>query len=393
MIILSIETSCDDTGISIIKTNSPLSKKKVFGFSDFEILSDVVSSQNKVHAKYGGVFPSLAKREHQKNLIPVLTKVLKTADLLKRNKKGLDIKRIEKVKKILDKNPELFINLKPFLKNYAEPEVNKIAVTIGPGLEPSLWTGINLARALSYYYKIPLMGINHIEAHILSSWLSPIETVPFPATALVVSGGNTQLIYMETIGKYKLLGETRDDAAGECFDKTARILGLSYPGGPSVSKAADKFIKTDKKLDIHLPRPMIHDKNYDFSFSGLKTAVLYDFKGRSQETRKSSEYVNEMAYEIEQSIIDVLVSKTIKAAEEYGTKSIIIGGGVSANKKLIKAFKEKVRQKDIKLFFPIAKFSGDNGSMVGITAIISRNAKKVIWQKIKAESNLKINGK
>lgn len=393
MIILSIETSCDDTGVSVIKTNSSALKKKGLDFNDFEIMSDIVSSQNKLHAKYGGVFPSLAKREHQKNLLPILTKALKTAGLLKKNKKGVDIKKIEKIKKILDKNPELFLSLKPFLKEYANPEINEVAVTIGPGLEPCLWTGINLARALSSYYNIPLLGINHIEAHILSNWLSPIEKVAFPAVALVVSGGNTQLVYMENIGKYRLIGETRDDAAGECFDKTARILGLSYPGGPSISKEADKFAKIKKKnFNITLPRPMIHDKNYDFSFSGLKTAVLYDFKRRDRKTRESSEYIEEMSYEIEQSIIDVLTSKTIKAAENYGAKSIIVGGGVSANKKLVKAFKEKVKKRKIKLFSPIAKFSGDNGSMIGLTAVMSKNAKRIPWQKTKAESNLKIYG-
>ncbi len=389
MIILSIETSCDDTGISIIKLDSSASKKRQLSFNDFELLADAVSSQTELHAKYGGVFPSLAKREHQKNLLPLLAKSLKRAGLLKNNTKGLDAKKIEKVKKILERNPELFVSLKSFLEKYETPQINKLAVTVGPGLEPCLWTGVNLARALSFYWNVPIAGVNHIEGHILSVWLSPIEKVEFPAVSLVVSGGNTQLIYMENIGRYKLLGKTRDDAAGECFDKTARILGLGYPGGPEISKQAEKFRKkNDLRFGLALPRPMMHDKNHDFSFSGLKTAVLYDFKKRNKKTRESPGYIQEMSYEIERAIIDVLIFKTIKAAEHFNAKSIIASGGVSGNKQLIKEFKKRCKEKQISFFCPISRFSGDNASMIGLTALFSKTAP---WQKIKPNSNLKIN--
>jgi len=379
MIILSIETSCDDTAISIIEAKN----SKKIDFNNFEVLANLISSQAELHSEYGGVFPALAKREHQKNLIPLLIRSLKKANLLKETKKELDNKKILKIKKGLEKNEVLFQDLKEFLKKYAIPEINKIAVTIGPGLEPCLYTGTNLARALSFYWDIPLLGVNHLEGHIFSSYLAPIEKIEFPAIALIVSGGNTQIIYVKKIGEYKIVGETRDDAAGECFDKTARILGLAYPGGPLIAKKA-KECKSNK-YDISLPRPMMKEKNYDFSFSGLKTAVLYDRKKRKE---IDENYVQEMACEIESSIIDVLTHKTIKAANDFNARSIILGGGVSANKKLIKEIKKNTK---LKVFYPPLKFSGDNASMTGLAAIYSPNTKNLNWLKAKPKSNLKIN--
>lgn len=390
MIILAIETSCDDTAISIIKTTASALKKKQPVFNDFEILSDCVSSQEKIHASYGGVFPAVAKREHQKSLTPLLIKSLKKSGLLKKTKKPINAKKLLKVQKILERNQDIFNDIKEFLKEYEIPEINKITVTNGPGLEPCLYTGINFARALSFYWDAPLISVNHLEGHIIANWLAPIEKIGFPATALVVSGGNTQIINVEDIGKYKLVGETRDDAAGECFDKTARILGLGYPGGPSIAKEAKKF--KEKKFNIYLPRPMIHDKNFDFSFSGLKTAVLYDFKKRTNEEKKSKDYIAEICYQIERSIIDVLVFKTMKAAEELKTKTVLLGGGVSANKELVKEFKKQCKIKRLNFVSPLPRFSGDNASMIALTALFSSNAKKTSWQKIKPNSNLKING-
>ncbi len=389
MIILGIETSCDDTGVSVIKLHSKKSKKKALSFSDFDILADEISSQTEIHTTYGGVFPAMAKREHQKALVPLLIKALKKANLLKENKKGLDNKKILRVQKILERNPEIFNTLKEFFKKYSTPEINEIAVTFGPGLEPCLYTGVNLSKALSSYWDIPVSGVNHIEAHILSNWLSPIEKVEFPAVALVVSGGNTQIIEMHEIGKYKIIGETRDDAAGECLDKTARILGLPYPGGPIIAKRAKEFKKA--KYNISLPRPMLHDKNYDFSFSGLKTAVLYDFKKRTEKERADKDYINEMAHEIQNAVINVLTFKTMKAARELKAKSVIIGGGVSANKELGKEFKKQCKKEKLNCIVPLLKFSGDNASMIALTALISPNVKKTTWQKLKPNSNLKIN--
>ncbi|MFA5086658.1 MAG: tRNA (adenosine(37)-N6)-threonylcarbamoyltransferase complex transferase subunit TsaD [Candidatus Paceibacterota bacterium] len=387
MTILAIETSCDDTGISVINAEK---KKKHYSFSDFEILSENVSSQNEVHSPYGGVFPALAKREHQKALVPLLLKTLKGSKLLKENKKGLNLKKTLKLEKMLERNKELFADLKEFLKKYDIPNIDAIAVTAGPGLEPCLYTGVNLARALSFYWDIPVTKVNHIEGHILSSWLSPIEKIEFPAVALVVSGGNTQIVYMEEIGKYKIVGETKDDAAGECFDKTARILGLPYPGGPNISKKAKEFKKP--VFNISLPRPMIREKNYDFSFSGLKTAVLYDFKKRSEKEKASKQYIVEMAHEIQRSITDVLTSKTMRAARDLKAKSIILGGGVSANKEIAKEFKKLCKKEKINCIVPLPRFSTDNASMIGLAALISKNAKRTAWQKLKPDSNLKING-
>jgi len=373
MIILSIETSCDDTALSIIKASG----SKKMDYSNFEVLSNLTNSQIEAHKPYGGVFPAVAKREHQSALIPLLIKSLKKANLLKETKK-IDSKKISRIKKNLEKNEDLFLQLKEFLTKYQLKDVNKIAVTIGPGLEPCLYTGINLAKSLSYYYNIPLVGVNHLEGHILSSFLSPNEKLELPAIALIVSGGNTQLIYFEKIGKYKIIGETRDDAAGECFDKTARVLGLDYPGGPEISKKA-KECKTNK-YNITLPRPMINEKNYDFSFSGLKTAVLYHAK----KNKITDDYIKEMSREIEDSIVDVLVNKTLKAVDEYKVKSLLLGGGVTANQKLIKEFKKRTK---VKLFIPHKKNTGDNALMIGLVSIYSPNVKKII----KPISNLKIN--
>lgn len=390
MIILAIETSCDDTAISTIKTTASALKKKQPVFNDFEILSNCISSQAEIHSEYGGVFPAVAKREHQKSLTPLLIKSLKTSNLLKKSKKPIDAKKLLKIQKILERNQDIFNDLKEFFKNYDIPEINKIAVTIGPGLEPCLYTGINFARALSLYWNIPLVSVNHLEGHIFSNWLAPIEKIEFPALALIASGGNTQIISIENLGKYKIIGETRDDAAGECFDKTARILGLSYPGGPNIAKEAKKF--KNKKYNISLPRPMKHDKNYDFSFSGLKTAVLYDFKKRTEKERKDKNYIIEMCFEIEKAITDVLTFKTIKAAEELKIKTILLGGGVSANKELVKEFKKYCKNKKINFTSPLPKFSGDNASMIALTALFSPSAKTISWQKAKPNSNLKING-
>lgn len=390
MIILGIETSCDDTAISLIKTSASALKKKQPIFNDFEILSNCISSQAKIHSQYGGVFPAVAKREHQKNLTPLLIKSLKNSGLLKKNKKSIDAKKLLKVQKILERNQEIFNDLKEFFKEYDIPEINKIAITIGPGLEPCLYTGVNFARSLSLYWDIPLSSVNHLEGHIFSNWLAPIEKLEFPALALIVSGGNTQIVNIESLGKYKIIGETRDDASGECFDKTARILGLEYPGGPIIAKEAKKFKK--KKFNISLPRPMKYDKNYDFSFSGLKTAVLYDFKKRTEKDRKSKDYITEMCYEIERAVVDVLVFKTMKAAESLKTKTIILGGGVSANKELVKEFKKQCKIKKISFTAPLSKFSGDNAAMIALTALFSPNTKTIPWQKTKPNSNLKING-
>jgi N6-L-threonylcarbamoyladenine synthase len=382
MKILAIETSCDDTCASILSARSPAKPGNI------KLLSQIISSQEKLHEQYGGVFPSLAKREHQKNIIPVIARALKEANLLK-EKSGTDLKKISKVQKILERNPELFESLKTFLEKYDKPKIDKLAITSGPGLEPCLWVGVNLIKALSFYWDLPIVAVNHLEGHLLSAWLEEKTLPEFPAMGLIVSGGNTQLILIMAIGKYRLIGETRDDAAGECFDKTARILGLGYPGGKEISKQAAKFKKS--VYNIKLPRPMIYEKNFDFSFSGLKTAVLYDFNKRTEDDRKSPQYIVEISKEIQNSIVEVLVLKTAKAVEKYKAKSIILGGGVSANTKLRQEISTLCKEKNISCFLPENAHTADNAGMIGLAALISPKPKTYSWQKLKPNSNFKIN--
>lgn len=374
MKIIAIETSCDDTSVAILEITCPTTRQ---GDYKLEILSNIVSSQVKLHAKYGGVYPSLAKREHQKNLPIVLKKALKTA---------------------------------------GNPKVNLVAVTVGPGLEPCLWVGINFAKKLAEKLKVSIVPINHIEAHALANFVgenfkfqvSNFKNI-FPAICLVVSGGHTQLILIKGLGKYtsgdiftsfkyKILGETRDDAAGECFDKTARILGLGYPGGPIIAAAAAKYKAKNNRYKINLPRPMINTKDYDFSFSGLKTAVLYQYQ-KSRQGRSSlptTKYKQAMAAEIQQSIVDVLIKKTIKAAKDHKAKSIILGGGVAANEKLREELRRKIEKEipNTLYLIPDIKFCTDNAVMVGLTAFFNlrKNEIKKIkdWKKITANGNLRI---
>ncbi len=357
MKILAIDTSCDDTCVATLE----IKNKKL------EILSNIVSSQVKLHARYGGVYPFLAKREHQRNLPLVLKKATK----------GINISKID-----------------------------LIGVTVGPGLEPCLWQGVNFAKELAEKLKKPLIPVNHIEAHILANWLLPINknykfqtSKLFPAICLVVSGGHTQLILMKEIGKYRLIGETRDDAAGECLDKVARILGLGYPGGPAIAMQASKFNQitnndkyTSDELLIKLPRPMMYKKGYDFSFSGLKTAVLYDFKSRSPKIRKSKEYIQKMAAEVQEAIIDVLIYKTIKAVKDYRAKSIILGGGVAANTKLRKQFQSAINNQKLAINFlvPPKNLCTDNAAMIATAAYFHRKEEIKDLKKIKVDADLKI---
>ena len=426
MIILAIDTSCDDTAISIIKVKSQKSKVK-----SFIIVSNVVSSQVKIHRNYGGVYPSLAKREHQRNLVPVLEKALKEAKLLKISN-SLPLKagfnefsnsNFQTLKKILEREPELFNSLVNFLQHHKKPKVDAIAITVGPGLEPCLWVGVNFAKALGYFWEKPLIPVNHIEAHIAANFIgrnpkhqipnpkSPLlagsrqnagqipstksknsKQIDFPAVCLVISGGHTQLILMRKIGDYKIIGETRDDAAGECFDKTARILGLSYPGGPSIAaEAAIESKVKNSKLKIKLPRPMMNSKDYDFSFSGLKTAVLYQYQSQKSKV-KSQKYKQEMAREIQQAIVDVLIKKTIKAAKNFKTKSIILSGGVAANQQLREQFQKIIKKKRLgfKFYVPSSKLCTDNAVMVGIAGYFNRKKAIKNWRKIEANANLRL---
>jgi N6-L-threonylcarbamoyladenine synthase len=345
MTVLGIDTSCDDTCVAVLEIRN----------SRFDVRSNIVSSQIKIHKRYGGVFPTLAKREHKKNLPIVFKKAIKEA----------------KIK---------------------ENQIDLISVTVGPGLEPCLWVGVNFAKDLAEKLNVPIVPVNHIEAHILINSLQlPTFNFLLPAVCLVVSGGHTQLILMEKIGKYKLIGETRDDAAGECFDKVARLLELGYPGGPAIERFSKLDVRSSK-LEVKLPRPMIKQKNYDFSFAGLKTAVLYDFLKRPEKIRKSKEYKILVAKEVQQAVIDVLILKTIRAAKEFGARSIILGGGVVANEELRKQFLQncKLQITNCKLIFPPKELCTDNGLMVAVTGYFNKEKATKDFDKIIAEPNLKI---
>ena len=381
MRILSIETSCDETGISVLEVKG--NKNPVF-----KILADNLNSQVKIHAQYGGVFPALAKREHQKNLPILLEKTLKDSKI---------------------KKPDL------------------IAVTSGPGLEPALWTGIVFAKELSKQWKVPLVPVNHMEGHLLSVFgidkkEFKIPLIKFPALSLLVSGGHTELVLIKDWHKYQIIGETLDDAAGEAYDKVARMLGLPYPGGPEISKLAEQEKKkvilkgtpqgvgprTEQifqqkncdpfKIDFpsfSLPRPMMHTKNFDFSFSGLKTAVLYlirDLKKENPKILEDKKIVKAIALEFENAVVETLVHKTKKAIEKYNIKTLIVAGGVSANKHLKKELK-KMTKKQAKVLFPSKKLSGDNSIMIGIAGylkFIKNKQKTTRPSNIKAEGGLRL---
>lgn len=383
MKILAIETSCDDTGIAILE---------VLENQNFNVLANIVSSQIEIHKKYGGVYPALAKREHQKNLVPTLVEALKKANMLKKLAKTSTKYYLGK---ILEREKELQKQLIPFFKKYQKPNVDLIAVTNGPGLEPCLWVGVNFAKALAYFWNLPVVEVNHVKAHMFINQLkengkiAELTKNDFPVIYLIVSGGHTQLILMGPkgypFGKYQIIGETRDDAAGECFDKCAQILKLGYPGGPVISKMAEG-VKTKRIL----PRPMIGTKDYDFSFSGLKTAVLYADRKVKNKTMK---YKKQMAAEVQQAIIDVLIKKTIKAAKDFKAKKLILGGGVTANKELKDQFKEKIEKENLKIDFvvPPANLSTDNGLMVAVAGYFKAKQNKFInWQDLEAKANLRV---
>lgn len=355
--ILSIETSCDETAIAILKCSGELNSPwpgRPAGVLNFEILANEVSSQIKIHRPFGGVVPNLAKREHIKNL-PIL--------------------------------------LKKVLKNLQSP-IDCIAVTVGPGLEPALWAGITFAQDLAKKLKKPLIGVNHMEGHLYSflietmnSQLSTLNSqkqskLLFPAIGLVVSGGHTIIIKMQSLTKWKKLGETVDDAAGEAFDKVAKMLKLPYPGGPEIEKLA----KQGSPKAIDFPRPMLNQKNYNFSFSGLKTSVLYYLK-KHKSNKKA--FKSDVAASFQRSVVDVLTKKAIRSAMEFKAKSIVLCGGVACNKTLRETIKKNAEENDLKFIAPEFKFNTDNAAMIGVAAYINLLSKKRTY-KIEADSNLNL---
>lgn len=395
MKILAIETSCDETGLSILEVKE--SKNKL----SFKVLATTLASQIKIHREYGGVYPMLAKREHIKNLPILLEKVLTNSNL-----------------------------------NSKKKPVDLIVVTSGPGLEPALWTGIVFAKELSQKWNVPLIPVNHMEGHILSPFGAnagdfeiPLtenkdSSISFPILSLLVSGGHTELVLIKDWGKYKVIGQTVDDAAGEAYDKVARMLNLPYPGGPEISKLAEKrrkilsfktahipvlgdcyaqpvglrnaFKTHNLSSSFKLPRPMIYSKDFNFSFSGLKTAVLYlihDLKVANPNVMENQDTKSDIALEFENAVVETLVHKTKKAILKYKTKNLIIAGGVSANKHLKNEMNKMLKNLDFEtqVFFPKKELTGDNSIMIAMAGFLKYTKNKTkIYKNIKAEGNLKL---
>ncbi len=336
MRILGIESSCDDTSVALIEATE----------NGFIVLAEKTASQIEIHKKYGGVVPEIAGRMHAEKILPVIEEIMK------------------------DQN-------KP----------DAIAVTSGPGLITGLLVGVEAAKSLSYLWDVPLIGINHIEGHIHSVEIPneqfSIFNIEYPALALIASGGHTELILIKKFGDYKKIGATVDDAAGECFDKIAKLLDFDYPGGPKISKYAEN----GNTEAIQFPRPMLDKDNFDFSFSGLKTSALYWLRDNKLEN------INDFCASFEQAIIDVLVGKTIKAAQKYNPKTIILGGGVSANKKLRETLDKKIKElsSNTKFMAPSLKYAMDNATMIAIVGYYKALKKEYTsWQDIKADPNWEI---
>ncbi len=305
MIVMGIETSCDETSVSLVKDGK-------------EVLANIVLSQIDIHKAYGGVVPEIASREHVKGITLVFDQAMKQAN-----------------------------------KEYKD--IDLIAVTTGPGLIGSLLIGVNAAKVVSLNYNIPIIGVQHISGHIYANNIE--NTMEFPLLALVVSGGHTELILMNNHFEFEKLGETLDDAVGEAYDKIARVLGLSYPGGPQV----DKFAQTGKDT-YYFPRPMIDSGDFNFSFSGLKSHVI-NFNHNLKQ-RQETINVNDFCRSFQDAVTDVLVKKTEAAKNQYSVKQVIVAGGVAANKGLREKMKNTIT--DVPVYFPGIKYCTDNAAMIAV---------------------------
>jgi N6-L-threonylcarbamoyladenine synthase len=339
MNILGIETSCDETAAAVVRDGT-------------KILSNIIASSAEIHAETGGIIPESAARQQIKSIIPVITSTLERAKI-------------------------------------GSEEIDAIAVTSGPGLIGSLLVGIETAKTLSLLWGKPIIPVNHLSAHIYANWLSSKKAPEFPALALVVSGGHTDIVLMKDHGKLEWIGGTRDDAAGEAFDKTARLLGLPYPGGPAISIEAEKYMTKNPQTKLSFfPRPIIHEKNYDWSFSGLKTAVLNEVKDK----KLNKEEKQKIAAEVQEAIVDVLIKKTLRAIREYKPESLLLAGGVAANIRLKEKFETVISEHtpNVDFFVPPPKLCTDNAAYIASFAYF--NHSPIPWQKINANPQLTIAG-
>ncbi len=312
MLVLAVETSCDDTGAAVVMDGR-------------RVLSNIVSSQISIHQPYGGVVPELASRRHIESIVPIVAEALGRA--------GVTLK-----------------------------DIQGIAVTQGPGLIGSLLVGLSFAKSLSFATGLPVVGVNHLEAHLSAIFLE--EKPPkFPFLGLVVSGGHTSLFRMDGFGRYRRIGETRDDAAGEAFDKVAKLLGLGYPGGPII----DELSKKGNPKAIRFPRPVLSKDSFDFSFSGLKTAVVNYVRAHPQPSGGFSEgMIKDIVSSFQEAIVEVLVRKSIQAAQSHGLKRIVLSGGVAANQRLRERIIEESLEEKLRVYLPSPFLCTDNAAMVGV---------------------------
>ncbi|MGM0444781.1 MAG: tRNA (adenosine(37)-N6)-threonylcarbamoyltransferase complex transferase subunit TsaD [Bacillota bacterium] len=331
--ILAIETSCDETAAAVSEDG-------------LNILSSVVASQIDWHKKYGGVVPEIASRKHMEFITPVVEKAVEESNL--------------KLK-----------------------DIDAIAATYGPGLVGSLLVGLSYAKALSLALDKPFIGVNHIAGHIYANFISK-EDIKSPIVCLTVSGGHTDLLYFKEYGDYEILGRTKDDAAGEAFDKIARYLGLGYPGGPVIEQKA----KDGNEKAIDFPRPFIDKDNYDFSFSGLKTAVINYIHNQKQKNKELN--INDIAASFQKAVIDILTDKTIKAALSKDAESVILSGGVAANKRFREVLKSSLKEHGIPLYFPEMKLCTDNAAMISTVAYYQYLKKDFANHDLNADPNLKL---
>ena len=308
MITLAIETSCDETSVAVIKNGR-------------EVLSNIISSQIEIHREYGGVVPEIASRKHVENIDAIIEESLRTAD----------------------------VNFK---------DIDFISVTQGPGLVGALLVGLSSAKALAYALDIPIIGVNHIEGHISANYIAHPELKP-PFACLIVSGGHSYLIDVLDYNEFKLYGRTRDDAAGEAFDKVARALGLPYPGGPFI----DKLALEGNPDAIDFPRVFLENNSYDFSFSGLKTAVLNYLNSLAQ--KNIEPVIEDVAASFQQAVLDVMLEKAFRLVKETGRDKLVIAGGVAANQGLREMFEKQGKLDNIKIYYPPIELCTDNAAMIG----------------------------
>jgi N6-L-threonylcarbamoyladenine synthase len=361
MVILSIETSCDETAVSLVEVVGEFPK------ATYEVLGNSLFSQVDIHREYGGVFPTLAKREHIATILPMLERALKESHLPSEFTPSLSPEDKAVIHEILSRENGLAEQLIHFHEANGRPIIDAIAVTSGPGLEPALWVGINFAKALSHLWQIPVVPTDHMEGHILASVYDGhhLAELRFPAIALLVSGGHTELILMRDWNQYEKVGQTRDDAVGEAFDKVARLLGLPYPGGPEISKLAKSARDTLLPQYAKLPLPMLNSGDLDFSFSGLKTAVRNAVANKVLTDDEKAA----LARDFEDVVVTVLIHKLKAAIEKFGIQSVILGGGVSANTYLraaITALGTATQYPQLGIYIPEPTLSTDNSIMIAL---------------------------